>query len=291
MLCSNLRRPIDIKAWLSQIPDEVCSGHLQADLNHAIEKSPKKRKRRLLLVSPPASDPTASFSESDEALRADMAEPTFGPPEKRRKQHHRIAPDSPTDQGSSYDPDATPTQGRQILGIYKASLGTRTRTPTASDHESSVSGQSSPTKRLAAVSLGDAPLETKEFATGVQIPPAGPALEMFNEMEYLANNEGLLPAEMRPVFEEYTRQGKVSRIGNAAFDPSGQREALGYTPSVDQVLDILHEAMRCQELVQTEHGWNCGVHFPLLKLAIHGPGGRNKQQLVDFESWLVCHQR
>ncbi|KAF4886524.1 hypothetical protein CGCF415_v015119 [Colletotrichum fructicola] len=286
MLCSssNLGRPINIAAWLSQIPDDICLEHIhRADLDRNVEKSLNKRKRRPLLVSPPPSHPGPSFSSSDgdEALPLNMADTPSG---KRQKRHHQTAPGSPTDQPLSQDPDATPTQGRQAPGIYTASLGTQT--PTASDHESSlssVSGQSSPTKRLAAVSLGNAPFDTKEYNSSVQRPPAGPAFDMFEKMEYLDNNEGLLPEAMRPVFLEYTKNRKVSRIGNAAFDNSGQRDALGPTPPIDHVLDLVHEAMRCQELVHTEHTWNCSVHFPLLKLALHGADGR-KRQLVDFDS-------
>ncbi|KAF4922554.1 hypothetical protein CGCVW01_v005219 [Colletotrichum viniferum] len=285
MLCSssNPGRPIDIAAWLSQIPDDICPERIhQADLDSTTAKSLNKRKRRPLLVSPPPSDPTRSFSsDGDEALLGNMSDTPSG---KRQKRHHQDAPGSPTNQPLSQDPDATPTQARQVTGISRASLGTHT--PTASDQESgvsNVSGQSSPTKRLAAVSLGDSPLDTKEFAKGVQTPPAGPALDMFDKMEDLNNNEGLLPEAMRPVFQEYAKIGKVPRIGNAAFGNSGQRDALGSTPSVDRVLDLLQEAMRCQELVHTEHGWNCSVHFPLLKLAIHGADGR-KKQLVDLDS-------
>uniref|UniRef100_L2GAI6 PD-(D/E)XK nuclease-like domain-containing protein n=1 Tax=Colletotrichum fructicola (strain Nara gc5) TaxID=1213859 RepID=L2GAI6_COLFN len=269
MLCSssNLGRPINIAAWLSQIPDDICLEHIhRADLDRNVEKSLNKRKRRPLLVSPPPSHPGPSFSSSDgeEALPLNMADTPSG---KRQKRHHQTAPGSPTDQPLSQDPDATPTQGRQAPGIYTASLGTQT--PTASDHESSlssVSGQSSPTKRLAAVSLGNAPFDTKEYNSSVQRPPAGPAFDMFEKMEYLDNNEGLLPEAMRPVFLEYTKNRKVSRIGNAAFDNSGQRDALGPTPPIDHVLDLVHEAMRCQEL-----------------LALHGADGR-KRQLVDFDS-------
>jgi hypothetical protein len=140
------------------------------------------------------------------------------------------------------------------------------------------------------VSIADTPLEVREFATGVQTPAAGPALDMFDKMEYLVNNEGLLPGAMRAAFHEDAKNGKVPRIGHAAFDDSGQRDRLGPTPSVGHVLDLLQEAMRCQGLAHTEHGWNCSVHFPLLKLALHGAGGR-KKQLVDFDSWLVYHQR
>ncbi|KAK1977120.1 hypothetical protein LZ30DRAFT_732602 [Colletotrichum cereale] len=289
MLCSSSSpgQPIDIAAWLLQIPSDICPEHLrQADLDCTTAHYLNKRKRRPPLVSPPSSDQTPSSSSStggDTALRVNMADASSTPSGKRQKLHHQSGPVSPTHETLSQDPDATPTQGRQILGIHKASLGTRT--PTASDHDSrsDVSGRSSPTKKLAAVSLADAPIETREFATGVQTPPAGPALDMFDKMEYLVNNEALLPEAMRAVFQDYAKNGKVPRIGNAAFDNSGQRDRLGPTPSVDHVLDLFQEAMRCQELVQTEHGWNCSVHFPLLKLALHGAGSR-KKQLVDFDS-------
>ncbi|EFQ36759.1 hypothetical protein CGRA01v4_15097 [Colletotrichum graminicola] len=285
-------RPIDITTWLLQIPDDICPEHIhQAHLHHTTKKSLHNRKRLSPLVSPPPSGRTRSFSpDVDGALRANMADISSTPSGKRQKRHHHNAPGSPTDEPlSAADPDATPTQGRRTLDTHKPSLGTRTSTASDHDSRSDVSGQSSPTKRLAAVSLADTPLESREFATGVDTPPAGPALDMFDKMEYLANNTaGLLPWAMRASFHEYAKNGRVPRIDDSAFDASGQRDRLGPTPSVDDVRDILQEALRCQGLVHTEHGWNCSVHFPLLKLALHGAGGR-KKQLVDLD--LCTHAK
>ncbi|KAF3768496.1 hypothetical protein M406DRAFT_286427 [Cryphonectria parasitica EP155] len=52
-----------------------------------------------------------------------------------------------------------------------------------------------------------------------------------------------------------------------------KRDSLGPTPSVDQVLCVLDWAQQCALRAAEEAMWNSAVHFPLLKMAVHG-GGR-----------------
>jgi len=71
---------------------------------------------------------------------------------------------------------------------------------------------------------------------------------------------------------------------NFVFDDARTRDAVGPTPPLTEVMKILDDSMWCQETDQFEHGWNCAVHFPVLRLALHGTGQRQKQ-LVNFTPW------
>ncbi|KAK2036233.1 hypothetical protein LZ31DRAFT_536602 [Colletotrichum somersetense] len=181
------------------------------------------------------------------------------------------------------DVGATPKQG----SIYQNSLpppSSSSQLPSeSSETQFDVSGRSSPTKKLAKMALDvNEPLETRPLTRPDSIPD-GPLLGLFEKMEYLGCAEGLLPAKMESEFQDAARSGKIARIGRATFNSSGERDRLGPTPAIDDVLAIVREASQCQELQHTEHSWNCAVHFPLLRLAIHG-GYARKNQLVDFDS-------
>ncbi|KAI7909025.1 hypothetical protein M9X92_011875 [Pyricularia oryzae] len=49
-----------------------------------------------------------------------------------------------------------------------------------------------------------------------------------------------------------------------------QRDVLGPTPLISDVLDIVEDARRCNSRVEYEDGLICSVHFPLLRLALNG---------------------
>ena len=67
-------------------------------------------------------------------------------------------------------------------------------------------------------------------------------------------------------------------------DPK-ERDLLGTTPSVSEILSILEEAAVCQEDQPSEPDWNMALHYPLLFKAIYGH--MRQKQLVGFKSWYV----
>jgi hypothetical protein len=71
------------------------------------------------------------------------------------------------------------------------------------------------------------------------------------------------------------------------FSCSPHRDALGLTPSPEDVLYILECAADCLRMGRPEAAWNNEVHFPLLCLA---PRPRVKgafQRLVKVTNWCV----
>ncbi|WYZ36457.1 hypothetical protein EsH8_XV_000010 [Colletotrichum jinshuiense] len=276
-------RPVDISAWLSQIPAGASANLDAADrpANRHQVTNPRCHKRRAHLISPPASDAAAPSSDFVALAFGNMAHHPSTPTAKRQKKSH--APEEATIDALAQDVDATP----RPASIYQNSLpppSSSSQLPSeSSETQSDVSGRSSPTKKLAKMALdANEPLETRPFTRPDSIPN-GPLLALFEKMEYLGCVEGLLPVSMQSEFEDATRSGKIARIGRGAFDASGERDRLGPTPAIDDVLAIVQEASHCQEFQHTEHSWNCAVHFPLLRLGLHGSYTR-KNQLVDFDS-------
>lgn len=54
----------------------------------------------------------------------------------------------------------------------------------------------------------------------------------------------------------------------AADADADTRDRLGPTPTLRQVKTIFRDAVHAQDAMYSEHGWNCTVHAPLLKLAM-----------------------
>ena len=74
---------------------------------------------------------------------------------------------------------------------------------------------------------------------------------------------------------------QASHLGGAKFLPrpwayttEADRDVLGPTPSVEQVLDIMSQAMYCLDFSFDEAAWNSLVHSSLLQLALYGGGRR-----------------
>lgn len=67
-------------------------------------------------------------------------------------------------------------------------------------------------------------------------------------------------------------------------DPE-ERDVLGETPSVPDILSLVEEAREGQDSVQSGAAWNTRVHFPLLSEGIYGQ--RRRRQLVGVMPWYV----
>jgi len=79
----------------------------------------------------------------------------------------------------------------------------------------------------------------------------------------------------------------VRPLPDSLFAPPEDRDTVGPTPSLADVLGILHEANRAHDKMLDEAGWNASIHYPLLKLAMHGSLNKRRKVLVDFEMWYV----
>ncbi|KAJ0163396.1 hypothetical protein CTA2_3069 [Colletotrichum tanaceti] len=265
-------RPVDISAWLSQIPvGASASASLgdaadrPANCHHHHHQTAGRRchKRRAQLISPPASDTTAPSSSGFVALVSENVAYHHPSTPTAKLQNKGHTSDDVTTDAVAQDVDATPRPG----SIYQNNLpppSSSSQLPSeSSETQSDVSGRSSPTKKLAQMALGaNEPLETRPFTRPDSIPK-GPLLALFEKMEYLGCVEGLLPVSMQvggrfaslvlcwwPVslwcsmatgtkwqseFEDAARNGKIARIGRGAFDTSGERDRLGPTPAIDDV--------------------------------------------------------
>jgi hypothetical protein len=103
----------------------------------------------------------------------------------------------------------------------------------------------------------------------------------------------VVSSQIRPDFDLFSSPSHaqydpaVRPLPNSLFAPPENRDAVGPTPSLADVLGILHEANRAYDKMLDEAGWNASVHYPLLKLAIHGSLTKRRKVLVDFEMWYV----
>ncbi|KAH8744668.1 hypothetical protein F5883DRAFT_439679 [Diaporthe sp. PMI_573] len=99
----------------------------------------------------------------------------------------------------------------------------------------------------------------------------------------------VVSSQIRPDFDLFSSPSHaqydpaVRPLPDSLFAPPEDRDAIGPTPSLADVLGILHEAHRAYDKMLDEAGWNASVHYPLLKLAIHGTLTKRRKVLVDFE--------
>lgn len=97
----------------------------------------------------------------------------------------------------------------------------------------------------------------------------------------LANTSTLSPF----IQDAITLQPRI-RLREINFAEPATRDPLGPTPALDTVREIVSAATYSEASLQTEHGWNCAVHYPLIQIAL-GIRRRDEAPLVDFTSWYV----
>lgn len=73
-------------------------------------------------------------------------------------------------------------------------------------------------------------------------------------------------------------------ISPHVFDSAVDRDALGHTPSVQDVEEALFWASELSGTGAEEAAWNSAVHHRLLKLSIY-KDGRPRKDLVGFSQW------
>lgn len=179
------------------------------------------------------------------------------------------------------------TPGAMSDGLPSAVMGPPQQlqsSATSRGESSQTSGSKSARRQLASAALGPRPIIQRRItdATGRLGVLASSIEDVGSGM-----TTGIISAKERSAIEEAFRDPsnrlKTLPPGHYYGDPE-ERLKVGPTPSVAEILSITHEATLCQEQDLTEHGWNCAVHFPLLRLALHG-STRRRKQLLDFIPW------
>jgi len=84
--------------------------------------------------------------------------------------------------------------------------------------------------------------------------------------------------------ESETSKGTLPRIPAYMFDDTGERDRLGPSPILSDIMTVVEDAEHCVRTGQTEDGWNALVHHPLLRLSLHG-GRRRGPSLLDSRLW------
>ncbi|KAH6867695.1 hypothetical protein B0T10DRAFT_325391 [Thelonectria olida] len=263
----------EIDAWLSQL-DSNC-GVLGRDT--ATTDTTDARQQPL---SPPSSDGPCR------GKRRSMSEDVLLPTPKRKKvggyNDDRDVEETPRAHGSRLerrdDDGAASPSKRQ---------GQRRRIQTASpipslssrsESQSQASGRSSPSKRIAALELDPDGIETRVLSLTNPLLPDTLA-EILSELEDCSNGFGVVSRRCKDDITEHARTDRsFSLVRDVMYADPTTRDAIGPTPTTADVAWILEEARECQDTMQSESGWNMGVHFPLLHKAIYGQ--RRQKQLI-----------
>ncbi|KAF3768168.1 hypothetical protein M406DRAFT_253406 [Cryphonectria parasitica EP155] len=156
---------------------------------------------------------------------------------------------------------------------------------TATSSSTSVSAAaSSPCKLLAELNIGNHAVDSHPLSLASvyahRLPV--PLVALLEDLENVATGCPIVSAALQPDFDRLAAHQSVRRRPNTIYAPTPERNAVGPYPPLDNVLALLAEAEQCNDRKQSEASWNAAMHFPLLRLAVHGQGAR-KSQLVDVE--------
>lgn len=292
-----------IQSWISQLPegnrpDEQEYTLDTAELSSEIEdfedegdtvaagrarypSRPRKLSRfssRLTSLLP--SPPPSAFTTTSRILEPHI-EPGTPPPSKRRKTDGggtNAAPAAPIGALRVNDnivDDVTPRPGRTLLFRQSDSASSLSMTSTTTS-----SSKASPRKKMAALQLDPEGIEMRPLMLDGENDLPGPLAELIRTLDPFGS--GIISREEKAALDV---EPKAPNLPDFYFDDPAVREKIGSTPPIDAVLDIISLAKECDATGQSEHGWNCAVHFPLLQRALHGPSIRERSRhVVQFAS-------
>ncbi|KAK1761906.1 hypothetical protein QBC33DRAFT_564290 [Phialemonium atrogriseum] len=204
------------------------------------------------------------MSETDQASHG-MPSPTSK--RRRRSPVHDLLDDTE---------EQTPRPKRTANHFDMHSLSSQSRSQSQS--HSQTSGASSPRKRLATMELGPEGIEVRPLTEANRALPDS-LMELIADMEQIKSGISVISSSLR---DAITLQPRI-RLREINFAEPATRDPLGPTPAVDTVREIVSAATYSEASLQTEHGWNCAVHYPLIQLAL-GIRRRDEAPLVDFTS-------
>ncbi|EJT79962.1 hypothetical protein GGTG_05044 [Gaeumannomyces tritici R3-111a-1] len=154
---------------------------------------------------------------------------------------------------------------RSASFVDESSIRSHARSHASSSIMSEPSSNASARKIRRHVQLGPDPVKFMPFAeAGDNIPRALKELLLdFNKVE-----AGAVPIISHSRRDEIRRSEARVGVFENAFLSEGAGQGEVESPPLEDVLRIMRMANECAALRCDEHAWNCGVHFPLLRLAI-----------------------
>ncbi|RYC80879.1 hypothetical protein BFJ63_vAg16227 [Fusarium oxysporum f. sp. narcissi] len=241
-----------IRAWLRNIPDR----HIK-DLD--IERLPKRQRRQ----HPATPDP------SEDCFFAEMP-PAQPSPTKRQNSQ------SNDDENLDIDRTPRPKRARSLRSESEHSLSSH-----LSYHSSQVSGQSSPRKQLQSLKLDARGIEFKDLVLFDDKP--GELEDLLEAIDLVMEGKGIVSTLQQDALISASRSSKDFKWAARGGDYfSADRDAIGHTPSPDDVSRILAAAAECSSNSHHEVNWNMEVHQPLLSLAFRPPAQAPYTHLVNF---------
>ncbi|KAJ9130074.1 hypothetical protein NKR23_g12358 [Pleurostoma richardsiae] len=190
-----------------------------------------------------------------------------GTPAKRRRLDFS---DDSADEECQPTPRPAPGRPGQLSSTWQ-----RPETSSTSSAASTRSTASSPRKKMVFLSLLSEGVERRSLEYGTRGLPLALGM-LLKDIDTAALGYNVISKDR---MGEIRDQASMEPFPDFVFSEPGKRDTLGVTPALAEVLDILNEAKWCFETGQAEHGWNCAVHYRLMRLALHG--SRRQEQLVD----------
>ncbi|RKU45468.1 hypothetical protein DL546_007918 [Coniochaeta pulveracea] len=285
MTLSSAPRALDgrIIDWLSQLQSTTAGHEPEVSSRDALESSdvppfstsrPQKRRASSSpILEDPVSPPlTASDARDSETHDGKKMQRTPSPKKRR------------IDVGGT-DPDMTPracesTSSSQPAVVFLASASSREESISGASSQRSGTGTSSPRKRMAALAVDPDGMVRKVLRREAEGMPKELA-DLYEALNDCNMGVGVVTRLYEDAITTEARRNPTLRpLPPFVFADPAQREAVGVTPTIEAVLDVLSWANHSEEVRAQEAAWNGDVHSMLLKLAVHG-GYRRQAQLVD----------
>ncbi|CAJ0555002.1 Ff.00g135150.m01.CDS01 [Fusarium sp. VM40] len=282
---------VEILSWLRNIHDDPDSLLQQTDLAkppRAIQPRTRKRHRSHSSTNDdclehnqnPVKNPAVCFSTHPTPPPDSLvsSEVEMAPAKKRKTTTGAVASPSPDD--IQEDNDATEQETpKPLRRVHLPSVASSTSSAT-----SGRSGASSPRKQLAAMALSTRGVETRAMSDPSGLPPA--LAQLRTKLLQFGRGRGILGLNsLASIRDEAAARAfhpdMVAIYEDKDFSCSAHRDALGSTPSPEDVLYILECAADCLRMGRSEAAWNNEVHFPLLCLALRPRVKGAFQRLVN----------
>lgn len=217
---------------------------------------------------------------ADIGLRTPPDPATMETPDKRR----RIGPSTSSEPAAAHgaaEEDQTPRPRRPYRRVAlsaersASSANVSSSTPShVSSKMSEASSNASARKKRKQMQLGPDPVKVMSFVQkGVNVPATRGSLlpEALNGLllDFKKAKAGAVPIISHSRRDEIRRSDQAREdIFENHFLPDGAGQDQVESPPLEDVIRIMLTASEYADLLYDEHAWNCGVHFPLLRLAI-----------------------
>ncbi|RYC78182.1 hypothetical protein BFJ63_vAg18944 [Fusarium oxysporum f. sp. narcissi] len=243
-----------ITAWLRDLPNEF---------SRDIKNGPPAKRQRRHPVTP---DP------SEDCAFAPM------PPRAKSPAKRSAAATNDTQTLDENDNEQTPKPAKRARSLRSDSTLSSSH---LSERSSQASGQSSPRKQLQSLKLSPRGVNFQDISLFRHKP--ADLKELLKRISFVMECNGILSTSRK---EELVKASESSddfewvNWNDNYF--SDKREALGHTPSPEDVSQVLDAAAECNTNSHPEANWNLEVHQLVLSLAFRPPGQRILKHFVNF---------